>query len=457
MKVSIARRLALMFALAAILITSTSAVLLRCSLKQSLDEQMHNELILRHSVLDPLLSKYESPEDWVGVHQKLDTLTPSDERVLYWVLSDDSNYSYGGAMPDGQARSQQPDGFSVMDMPDHHCPMVLLTKTIPAMGSRPELRFIVGLDSTPFMGTLGNFTRALIFTSALGIALAALLGYWVSRLGLRPVRRLSNQANSLPPGDSKQRLETEALPSELQELAVSFNGALARQEAAWCQLEGFNANVAHELRTPLTNLIGQTQVALAHDRDLNELQDLLQSNLEELERMGAIVNDMLFLAGAESGQRATELSDVSLYEEASKTVEYLEPVLFDKHLNVVIEGDMRARIDRRLFHRSLANLLQNAARYADPGSTITVSLVSNGMQAEVSVSNVGEPIDSEHLEHLFERFYRADAARARSDAHHGLGLSIVRAVASMHGGRVFARSEAGCNTFGFSLTSESLA
>ncbi|KJU80604.1 heavy metal sensor histidine kinase [Ectopseudomonas chengduensis] len=457
MKVSIARRLALMFALAAILITSTSAVLLRCSLKQSLDEQMHNELILRHSVLDPLLSKYESPEDWVGVHQKLDTLTPSDERVLYWVLSDDSNYSYGGAMPDGQARSQQPDGFSVMDMPDHHCPMVLLTKTIPAMGSRPELRFIVGLDSTPFMGTLGNFTRALIFTSALGIALAALLGYWVSRLGLRPVRRLSNQANSLPPGDSKQRLETEALPSELQELAVSFNGALARQEAAWCQLEGFNANVAHELRTPLTNLIGQTQVALVHDRDLNELQDLLQSNLEELERMGAIVNDMLFLAGAESGQRATELSDVSLYEEASKTVEYLEPVLFDKHLNVVIEGDMRARIDRRLFHRSLANLLQNAARYADPGSTITVSLVSNGMQAEVSVSNVGEPIDSEHLEHLFERFYRADAARARSDAHHGLGLSIVRAVASMHGGRVFARSEAGCNTFGFSLTSESLA
>ena len=457
MKVSIARRLALMFALAAILITSTSAVLLRCSLKQSLDEQMHNELILRHSVLDPLLSKYESPEDWVGVHQKLDTLTPSDERVLYWVLSDDSNYSYGGAMPDGQARSQQPDGFSVMDMPDHHCPMVLLTKTIPAMGSRPELRFIVGLDSTPFMGTLGNFTRALIFTSALGIALAALLGYWVSRLGLRPVRRLSNQANSLPPGDSKQRLETEALPSELQELAVSFNGALARQEAAWCQLEGFNANVAHELRTPLTNLIGQTQVALVHDRDLNELQDLLQSNLEELERMGAIVNDMLFLAGAESGQRATELSDVSLYEEASKTVEYMEPVLFDKHLNVVIEGDMRARIDRRLFHRSLANLLQNAARYADPGSTITVSLVSNGMQAEVSVSNVGEPIDSEHLEHLFERFYRADAARARSDAHHGLGLSIVRAVASMHGGRVFARSEAGCNTFGFSLTSESLA
>ncbi|MBJ2346548.1 MULTISPECIES: heavy metal sensor histidine kinase [Pseudomonas] len=454
MKSSISKRLALMFALAVMLITAVCATLLRCSLKQSLEDQMQNELTLRHSVLDPVLAKYDSPEFWVGLRQKLDGLTPADERVRYWVLVDNPTYSYGGAMPDGRDWSTRPDGFSSVTIPGRDRPMVLLVETIAAMGSRPELRFIVGLDSTPFMKTLDHFTKTLILTSALGVVLVALLGYWIARFGLAPVRRLSRQANSLPPGDSKQRLDTEALPGELQELAVSFNGALARQEAAWCQLEGFNANVAHELRTPLTNLIGQTQVALAHGRDVNELQDLLQSNLEELERMGTIVNDMLFLAGAESGQRATELSDVSLCEEASKTVEYLEPVLHDKQLNVVIQGDMRVRIDRRLFHRSLANLIQNAARYAVPTSTITVSLVSHGMQAKVSVSNAGEPIENVHLERLFERFYRADAARARSDAHHGLGLSIVRAVASMHGGRVFAHSKDGVNTFGFSLTSQ---
>lgn len=454
MKGSIAKRLALMFALSVMLITAISATLLRCSLKTSLEDQMQNELILRHSVLDPVLAKYDSPAFWVGLREKLDGLTPTDERVRYWVLVDDPAYSYGGAMPDGQDWSKRPDGFFSMAIPDRHRPMVLQVKTISAMGNRPELRFIVGLDSTPFMKTLDHFTKTLILTSALGVVLVALLGYWIARFGLGPVRRLSRQANSLPPGDSKQRLDTESLPGELQELAVSFNGALARQEAAWCQLEGFNANVAHELRTPLTNLIGQTQVALAHGRDVAELQDLLQSNLEELERMGTIVNDMLFLAGAESGQRATELSDVSLYEEASKTVEYLEPVLHDKQLHVVIKGDMRVCIDRRLFHRSLANLLQNAARYAVPQSTITVGLESHGVQARVSVSNAGEPIDDVHLQHLFERFYRADVARARSDAHHGLGLSIVRAVASMHGGRVFAHSKNGFNTFGFSLTSQ---
>ncbi|WP_434706169.1 heavy metal sensor histidine kinase [Pseudomonas sp. Z1-12] len=456
MKISIAKRLALMFALAVLLIMSISATLLRSSLKQSLDEQMQNELVLRHSVLDPVLAKYDSPTFWVGLRQKLDGLTPADERVRYWILVDNPAFSYGGPMPDGQDWSKRADGLFSLQLPgrERECPMMVLLKTIPAMGNRPELRFIVGLDSTPFRKTLNHFTKILILTSALGIGLVALLGYLIARFGLGPVRRLSRQANSLPPGDSKQRLDTEALPAELQELAVSFNGALARQETAWCQLEGFNANVAHELRTPLTNLIGQTQVALAHGRDVGELQDLLQSNLEELERMGGIVNDMLFLAGAESGQRATELSDVSLYEEASKTVEYLEPVLHDKQLSVEIQGDMRVCIDRRLFHRSLANLIQNAARYAVPTSIITVSLVSHGMQVEVSVSNAGEPIDTVHLERLFERFYRADAARARSDAHHGLGLSIVRAVASMHGGRVFAHSENGFNTFGFSLMNQ---
>ncbi len=349
MKRSIAKRLALMFGLAVLLIMSISATLLRCSLDQTLDEQMQNELVLRHSVLDPVLAKYDSPTFWVGLRQKLDGLTPADERVRYWILVDNPDFSYGGAMPDGQDWSKRSDGLFTLDLPERERPMMALLKTIPAMGNRPELRFIVGLDSTPFRKTLDHFTKILILTSALGIGLVALLGYWIARFGLGPVRRLSRQANSLPPGDSKQRLDTEALPGELQELAVSFNGALARQEAAWCQLEGFNANVAHELRTPLTNLIGQTQVALAHGRDVGELQDLLQSNLEELERMGTIVNDMLFLAGAESGQRATELSDVSLYEEALKTVEYLEPVLHDKQLGVVIQGDMRVCIDRRLF------------------------------------------------------------------------------------------------------------
>ncbi len=130
----------------------------------------------------------------------------------------------------------------------------------------------------------------------------------------------------------------------------------------------------------------------------------------------------------------------------------MEPSFAEKNLRVQVEGDVTASIDRRLFHRSLANLLENSARHAPPDSTVIVRLNSVEHHAQVAVSNVGEAIASEHLERLFERFYRVDASRTHSDTHHGLGLSIVRAVANMHRGDVFASSQNGMNTFGFTLS-----
>ncbi|KAG0928296.1 hypothetical protein G6F31_017766 [Rhizopus arrhizus] len=100
------------------------------------------------------------------------------------------------------------------------------------------------------------------------------------------------------------------LPVELEDLATSFNGALARLEDAYNQLEAFNADVAHEMRTPLTNLIGQTQVALSRRRSSDDLQEVLQSNLEELDRLRAMINDMLFLARADRGELAADLAPV---------------------------------------------------------------------------------------------------------------------------------------------------
>ena len=313
---------------------------------------------------------------------------------------------------------------------------------------------MVAIDSTPYMGTLDAFTRTLLIIAALGVLIGALLGYVVSRIGLRPVGMLSQQAQHLAPGDHGQRLNTCALPEELQQLASSFNGVLERQEIAWRQLESFNADVAHELRTPLTNLIGQTQLGLSRRRSQDELEELLGSNLEELERMTSIVNDMLFLSHAHAGEHASQLTQVSLREETLKTAEYVEPSFAEKQLSLEVQGDVTAHIDRRLFHRSLANLLENSARHSPSNSTVTVRLSEKGNQACVDVSNPGDPIAPEHLHRLFERFYRVDTSRARSDTHHGLGLSIVRAVAIMHRGDVFARSENGINTFGLTFAKQ---
>lgn len=446
--------MALLFSVAYVFVVITFGVVLRSSLYESLQSQMHNELLFRESLMTPWIENRHNLEGWSTLEAKFTTLSTSEGgRVKYWLLSKDARFDMGGPPPTGVNWASLKDGFSTAPgKTELSCLLFLYSREIPANGERPALRYVVAIDSTPYMGTLYEFTCTLVIISIVGVMFIALLGYLIARNGMRPVNMLSEQAQHLAPGNHGQRLQTRTLPDELQALAVSFNGALERQEVAWRQLESFNADVAHELRTPLTNLIGQTQLGLSRPRSVAELQDLLESNLEELERMTSIVNDMLFLSHAQAGEHATQLTTVSLREETYKTFEYVEPSFAEKNLRVQVEGDVTASIDRRLFHRSLANLLENSARHAPPDSTVIVRLNSVDHHAKVAVSNVGEAIASDHLERLFERFYRVDASRTHSDTHHGLGLSIVRAVANMHRGDVFASSQNGMNTFGFTLS-----
>lgn len=454
MKRSISARLALLFVLSIVLIVSTIGLLLRCSLHNSLQQQMHNELLFRESLMSPWISARTSSQDWTILARKFNDLTRSEGgRVRYWILSHDERFSLGGKPPVGVTWGALKEGFNkVPGASETVCSLYLLVRTIPARGERPALRYVVAIDSTSYMVTLDVFTRTLLIISSTGVFIFAFLGFVISRIGLRPLGTLSQQAHHLVPGAHDQRLNMNGLPGELLQLATSFNGVLERHTIAWRQLESFNADVAHELRTPLTNLIGQTQLGLSRRRSQEELEELLGSNLEELERMTSIVNDMLFLSHAHAGEHASQLTQVFLRDESLKTAEYVEPCFAEKHLKLKVEGDALAHIDRRLFHRSLANLLENSARHANPLSTITVALYENSTHAVVEVSNAGDEIAKEHLHRLFERFYRVDSSRTQSTTHHGLGLSIVRAVAIMHRGEVFARSEGGINTFGLTFS-----
>ncbi|WP_347710574.1 heavy metal sensor histidine kinase [Erwinia sp. INIA01] len=450
---SISARLALMFTVATVSMALAYAVCLRVTLQESLEKQMHNELQFRYSLVEPMIVSRASAYDWQLLKAKFVNLSTSEGgRVQYWIISDDPFYHLGGPVPQAVNLRALEDGFSKVDLPDaKKCPLFLMTSTLPASGNRPALRYVVAIDSTPYMGTLEEFTRVLLFITFFGVIMVALLGYWISRAGMKPIKALSAQSHQLVPGKQKQRLCIDSLPEELHALAEAFNGVLVRQEKAWEQLESFNADVAHELKTPLTNLIGQTQLALSRDRSVEQLQNMLGSNLEELERMSSIINDMLFLSHAQTGKFAAQMAQVSLRNESQKAAEYLEPSLTERHLSVRINGDATAYVDRRLFTRSLANLLSNGSRYAREGSTIDINIVQSERFISVSVLNEGAEIESYHLERLFERFYRVDGSRTQSSSNHGLGLSIVKAIAQVHGGDVFVNSRDGVNTFGFTL------
>lgn len=455
MKRSITVRLVAMFAAAALLTFSLIGASLYSVVHSELQRHQQEELHTIFQDMQYMIEHNGSAERWPRVQAKLDTLTPTDGSRRFWVLSDDSHFQYGRGLAEIDDLQRDRDGLGTMQLRKREYPLLTMTKTIDAFEQRPPVRLIVGIDSEPYFHTLRAFVIALISLSLAGVVLVMLFGYWIAQVGLRPLKQLSNEAQILSPKALSQRLQVARLPDELSNLATTFNGALDRIENAYTQLEGFNADVAHELRTPLANLIGATQVALSRERTAPEFQDVLQSNLEDLERVRSIINDMLFLARADQGTHATGLIVASIALQVSKTVEFFECILDDSHMTVCIAGDVNveAPIETALFRRAMSNLLQNAIQHSSAEAQIIVTITQQNDVIQIAVSNPGEPIPESHLNRLFDRFYRVDAARHDQGQQHGygLGLAIVRAVATMHGGSVFASCTDGISTIGFSV------
>jgi two-component system heavy metal sensor histidine kinase CusS len=464
---SIAARLAAMFALAALLVFALVGWSLHRALVDELRQHQRQQVDTQFQDVAYFLRRLRQPEQWPRLHAKLDALTPPDHSTQYWILSDDPQIRYGSELAEIVGLS--PDSLDSADAPDAPVTtgeirlgsqatpvrMMMRSEYFPAEGGRAAFRFIVGIDSASYGRTRRAFESALLALCSGGVLLVALMGYLIAHWGLLPLKRLTDEAHRLSPSTLSQRLAVAPLPSELSDLAISFNGALDRLEAAYQQLEGFNADVTHELRTPLANLIGQTQVALSRPRPVAELEEVLHSNLEELERLRSIVNDMLFLARADQGERPQRLVPTSLAAEVKKTVEFLDLVMDEAGVRVRVQGDAEAPIDPSLFGRAVTNLLHNAIRHSEARSEIVVNVHAEPTQARhvawVAVSNPGPAIAPEHLGRLFDRFYRVDSARTNSTDNHGLGLAIVKAVARMHAGEVFAASQGGMTTVGFSV------
>ena len=277
---------------------------------------------------------------------------------------------------------------------------------------------------------------------------------WHVQRQLRPLHALAAQTRAMSAGKLKQRLKLDDPAEELLPWIDQFNALMQRLETSYAQLEGFNADVAHELRTPLANLMGQTEVALSRERPVAELRDTLASNLEEMQRLSAMVNDMLFLSQADRGAVARRGAPVSLATLVQQVVEFHEGTLEDAGLRLQVEGDATLPVDESLVKRAVSNLLGNATRFATHGSTVVIGIAAEpDGQVRVEVRNLGPAIAPQALPRLFDRFFRADESRCcdSGEQHHGLGLAIVGGIARMHAGRTLASSADGTTRVGFTL------
>jgi two-component system heavy metal sensor histidine kinase CusS len=310
-------------------------------------------------------------------------------------------------------------------------------------------------DCTQHARMLTGLGVTLLFATLAGAALVGFGTTWRVRRGLQPLQILARQTQMMTPDRLDDRLVLKEPVEELQPWIDQFNSLMDRLQRAYVQLEGFNADVAHELRTPLANVMGQTEVALSRERSPEALRETLVSNLEEMQRLAALVNDMLFLSQADRGAVARRGKAASLAALAQQVVDFHEAPLEDAGLTVQIEGGVSAAVDEPLFKRAVSNLLGNAIRFAEPGSRIVIRIAAeDAAQVRVEVQNAGPAIEPQNLARLFDRFFRVDSARPDSQSHHGLGLAIVAAIARMHAGRPLAESDAAGTRVGFTLATQ---
>ncbi|MGK9065366.1 heavy metal sensor histidine kinase [Stutzerimonas chloritidismutans] len=282
---------------------------------------------------------------------------------------------------------------------------------------------------------------------SLGALLASLLGWLISRRALRPVRELTRQALAIDVRHLHLRLDDSTVPSELEPLRAALNQMLARLEQGFVRLSRFSEDLAHEMRTPLGNLMGQTQQLLHRARSVDDYQALLASNEEEYERLARMIDSMLFLARAEQPATAITRQAFSLPELVEQLCEYFEGVAEERGIRLVDETEGELFADSQLIRRALANLVANALRYGAGDSPVRIVSDAQGNWRRVSVINQGPPIDAEDLPQLFDRFYRCDPSRAQPGDSGGLGLAIVRSIMQLHGGEVEVSSTAQATVF----------
>lgn len=321
----------------------------------------------------------------------------------------------------------------------------------PVTGLEGGLTLIAGKLLAERGQMLAAYRLKLWLALVTGALLAFLLGWLVSERGLRPVRQLTRRALAIDVQHLHLRIDDCAEFSELRALSDALNQMLARLEAGCTQLSRFSEDLAHEMRTPLSNLMGQTQQALRRVRSLEDYQSLLASNQEEYERLARMINNMLFLARTEQANEQAGLQEIDLAEAVEQLGDYFEGIAEEHGMRLQNEATGKLRADPELLRRALANLIANALRYGEAGTTVTVASQCTGDRIVISVANKGPAIPPEHLPRLFDRFYRCDPSRAEPGDSGGLGLAIVRSIMQLHGGEVRVTSDATGTCFSLSF------
>ena len=326
----------------------------------------------------------------------------------------------------------------------HEPPLRLISVPIIHRGN---LLYIVqvGTSMESIEDTLRRFLILLIVAMPIALAVSLAAGWFLAGRALRPVDAITLAAQRIAAGDLSQRLTMPTAPDEIGRLAGTFNNMIGRLDTSFRQIRQFTSDASHELRTPLTVMKGETELVLRRPRALEDYQAVLESNLEEIDRMTRIVEELLFLSRADMGEVKMESRPV-LLEALVEDIHRQAPLLGqDRNIEVVLGTVMPALVqgDELRLRELLLNLVENAIKYSHPGGKVEIGLATVGQEAILSVTDQGIGIGPEDHTKIFNRFFRTDGARNHTKKGTGLGLAICAWIVEFHKGRISVKSDVG--------------
>jgi heavy metal sensor kinase len=305
------------------------------------------------------------------------------------------------------------------------------------------------VPTEPFDQALDHFRLIEKECLPLLVLLASFLGYWLSGRSLAPVNRIIKTAELIGVQNLSRRLEVPGAKDELRRLTLTLNAMLDRIETSFKRITQFTADASHDLRTPVAVIRTSAELALRKERSEVEYRDALNKILTTSVETSELLENLLSLARTDAGALGMELHPLELGEHVRKVQEQAVILSADKSLDFRLEtpaAPVWVKADAIALHRLLLILVDNAIKYTPSGGHCEIALSAQRSNAQITISDSGIGIAKEDLQHIFDRFYRADKARSRNRRGAGLGLAIARWITDMHGGNIVVESEPGAGS-----------
>ena len=289
-----------------------------------------------------------------------------------------------------------------------------------------------------------EFAVLLLAVGACGAIVSGAIAVGVTKRELRPLQQMAQAVERIDAKQLHARIPALGWPLELQPLAAAFNKMVARLESSFTRLSQFSADLAHEFRTPIGNMRGEAEVVLTKARMPNDYRAVIESSVEEYDRLSGMIDNLLFLARSDTADAPIECSLFDAGAAVAKIADFFETALEEQDIKISCLGECEVYAEPILFRRAVSNLVSNAVRVTASGGTVFISMVTGESVSKITVTDSGRGIAREHLSRVFDRFYRVDASR--NSKGNGLGLALVRSIMQIHKGEASIVSEVGHGT-----------